>query len=630
MCGGLRNVYDIAFNEVGDMFGFDADMEFDAGTPWYRPCRINHLVSGGEYGWRSGSAKWPEYYADSLGAVVNVGFGSPTGAVFGSEADFPAKYCRAMFVGDWAYGRILAVHPSAQGASYRADFEVFLQGKPLAVTDLVVHPDGSLYFLIGGRKTQSGIYRITYEGDPGGSSQEPDLSPEPDTERATGDAGALRKRLEQCHGQPHDQAVALAWPLLNSPDRYIRYAARIAIESQPLELWQARALSESRPLARIQVALALSRVGDKTWLPAILTGLNQLSRLSLPDDHRLEWLRAYGLAFSRFGPATEEMILSVRSTLEPLFPASHSDVNKELCRLLVYLKSPTVVDVGLASMLSAETQEAQMFYAFMLRLVDSEWSVQQRRQYFSWLRHAYDSYDGGKSFQGFVSMMVAHAKKTLNDEERASVRDTLAGHQEESVIASAEAPRRFVHNWQESDLVPTLPEINGGRSFFTGEIAYHVAQCYKCHRLSGRGGDTGPDLTGVGNRFSPAYLLQAVLSLSAVIPDAYRTFHFQLADGRAILGKIVGETDDQFLIRPNPFSNDVINISKSEIEDRFVSDVSEMPEGLLNVLEGDEIVDLLAYLRSGGDANDSSFVQAIDSEDVADASEPLLRDTVSP
>jgi len=55
-----------------------------------------------------------------------------------------------------------------------------------------------------------------------------------------------------------------------------------------------------------------------------------------------------------------------------------------------------------------------------------------------------------------------------------------------------------------------------------------------------------------------------------------------------------------------------------------------MPEGLLNVLEGDEIVDLLAYLRSGGDANDLSFVQAIDSEDVADASEPLLRDTVSP
>ena len=70
LCAGLRNTYDIAFNTDGELFTFDSDMEWDTGTPWYRPTRVNHLVRGGEYGWRNGTGKWPEYSPDSLGAVV--------------------------------------------------------------------------------------------------------------------------------------------------------------------------------------------------------------------------------------------------------------------------------------------------------------------------------------------------------------------------------------------------------------------------------------------------------------------------------------------------------------------------------------------------------------------------------
>ena len=65
---------------------------------------------GGEYGWRNGTGKWPEYSPDSLGAVVNIGLGSPTGVEFGTGAKFPAKYQRALFINDWTYGKIYAVH----------------------------------------------------------------------------------------------------------------------------------------------------------------------------------------------------------------------------------------------------------------------------------------------------------------------------------------------------------------------------------------------------------------------------------------------------------------------------------------------------------------------------------------
>src|SRR5437867_2611482 len=87
---GQRNTYDIAVNADGEIFGFDSDMEWDWGMPWYRPIRVFQAVSGGDTGFREGTAKWPPYYFDSLPASVDVGIGSPTGVVFGYGAKFPA------------------------------------------------------------------------------------------------------------------------------------------------------------------------------------------------------------------------------------------------------------------------------------------------------------------------------------------------------------------------------------------------------------------------------------------------------------------------------------------------------------------------------------------------------------
>ena len=50
----MRNPFDIAFNHDGELFTYDADMEWDIGEPWYRPTRINHVISGAEFGFRNG------------------------------------------------------------------------------------------------------------------------------------------------------------------------------------------------------------------------------------------------------------------------------------------------------------------------------------------------------------------------------------------------------------------------------------------------------------------------------------------------------------------------------------------------------------------------------------------------
>ncbi len=163
--GGLRNPLDIAFNEHGDLFTFDADMEWDVGCPWYMPNRVLHVVPGADYGWRRGTGRWPAWYPDTLPSVVDIGLASPTGVIFGHGAKFPAKYQKALFLCDWAYGRILAVHLTPQGASYTGTSELFVGGRPMNVTDACIGPDGAMWFTTGGRGTQSGLYRVTATGE---------------------------------------------------------------------------------------------------------------------------------------------------------------------------------------------------------------------------------------------------------------------------------------------------------------------------------------------------------------------------------------------------------------------------------------------------------------------------------
>ena len=164
VAGGFRNPYDFTFNGDGELFTYDADMEWDIGAPWYRPTRVNHVPAGGEFGWRSGWAKWPEYYVDSLPGTLDVGPGSPTGLVFYDHVMFPLRLQNTLFIGDWATGQIHAVKLERSGATYTAKMSTFVKGRPLNVTGLDVGPDGALYFSTGGRGTDGGIYRVRWTG----------------------------------------------------------------------------------------------------------------------------------------------------------------------------------------------------------------------------------------------------------------------------------------------------------------------------------------------------------------------------------------------------------------------------------------------------------------------------------
>ena len=240
LAGGFRNPFGIAFNSDGEMFTFDADMEWDVGLPWYHPTRVLHIVSGGDYGWRRGTGVLPVWSPDTLPSAVDVGLSSPTAVMFGSKSHFPAPYRNALFILDWAYGRILAVHLTPTNSTYTGRFEVFLKGRPLNVTGLDFGPDGAMYFVTGGRRTQSGLYRVRA------------LRPEPmnvakaAASRAANPARLVRRQLEELRGSRSKAALEFVWKALNG-DRWTQYAARTMLESFPVEMWQERALANIGP-----------------------------------------------------------------------------------------------------------------------------------------------------------------------------------------------------------------------------------------------------------------------------------------------------------------------------------------------------------------------------------------------
>lgn len=600
LSAGYRNHYDLAFNLDGEPFTYDSDMEWDTGTPWYRPTRVNHCLSGGEYGWRNGTGKWPAYSVDSVGAVVDIGLGSPTGIEFGTGAKFPAKYQRALFLCDWTYGKLYAVHLQPQGSTYTGDFEVFVSGKPLPLTDVVINHDGAMYFTIGGRKTQSGLYRVTYTGPESTEPVQPISNPAVEKARET------RRMLEAFHAGAHPEAVEKAWPHLNSRDRQIRYAARVAIEHQDLASWKEKALAETRVNARIQALLMLTRAGTAELQPAVLDRLNKLPYPQLTEEQLLDALRVYQLAYLRLGGKQPETTASAIAALDPLLPHSSEFVNRELCNVLVYLEAPTVIAKALALLSEAQTQQDQLHYVLVLRNMSAGWTPEQRRDFFGWINLLEQTGKGGHSFVKFLQKIRQDAVEKMTEDEQLAFKDVIEEKKPVEAVKLT-TTRQFLHNWQVGDFPNVTDAAKKGRNFERGKAAYEATQCAKCHRFKGTGGDTGPDITGVGNRFDGLYILESFVVPSKVVSDQYVNHVLETGDGRVITGRILKDEPDSYTVRTDPFARELTVVRKSDVESKEPSKISEMPQGLINVLTQEEILDLIAYLRSGGDPSDKAF-----------------------
>lgn len=621
---GYRNQYDIALNRHGDLFTYDADMEWDLGLPWYRPTRICFAASGSDYGWRSGTGKWPTYYEDSLPPVVEIGPGSPTGLLSGAKAAFPSKYQDALYALDWTYGTMYAIHLIPDGAGYRGEAEPFVYASPLPLTDATIGDDGAMYFAVGGRGTDSSVYRVRYRGV---ASQDIPSSVNAEAARAR----KLRRELEAFHGIEHPEAIGTAWPLLASSDRFLRHAARIAVESQPVDSWSHRVASEPNAQARITASVALARMGTADHRQQLVSGLLDQSTDGLSDDQLLGMLRAYSLTLSELGKPTTEEREAIIEQLGPLLPSSNSDVNNELIRVLVYLRDKAVIGKTLDLIKNRQPQERppwsdlaqrnsrygaainrvlesrppsrEMMYAFMLRNLREGWTLDQRREYFMFLNQAAKA-SGGASFAGYLTRIRDEALASCSDAERVALEDVTGEDFDPKPDFPITEPVGPGKKWS---LQEVMAANRGKKNFERGRSLFFSAKCAACHRLQGLGGAIGPDLTSVRNKFDERYLAEAIVHPSNHISDQYGSSRVLTDEGKVLTGLVVEQADGDLLVYPIDENAKSVRVAADSVELVEESKISQMPEGLLDRLNRDEVRDLMAYILSGGDPDDRVY-----------------------
>ncbi len=629
---GYRNIFDASLNDEGELFTYDADMEYDFNTSWYRPTRVNHVLSGSEYGWRNGAGKRPEFYVDNLPATINIGPGSPTGTTFGYGAKFPAKYQKAFFILDWSWGKMWAVHLTPSGASYAATKEEFLSGLPLPLTDAIINPaDGAMYFTIGGRRVQSGLYRVTYAGNESTQSVSagfnPSAQPASDLPTDIVQARATRKKLEAFHGQKNPEAVHVAWPYLSDSDRFIRWAARTAIEHQPLENWLPLVLTESNPAAQIEAILAAARVGgicpqhrnsespkvDLALRAKLLAALDKIDWRALPLERQLAYVRTIEIILNRFGTPDDASVANLLAKLEPAFPAKSFDLNWLLCETLVYLQSPNIADKAVAHMLQAPSQEEQIEYARSLRMLKAGWTTATRSAYLEWFLKA-ASFRGGASFDKFIEFIRNDALLTFSESEKAELAELIARKPErKSAIETAGAMfagrqenvytlDKLVHMAHEGLKSQTaLADGIKSRDLENGRKLFGAAACYTCHRFGNEGGMNGPDLTSAGRRYSVKDLIEQIVDPSKEINEQFVPIDVLTEDDERFRGVVVNLNGDTITLNTDAADpNQRVSIDRKTVVSIGPSKVSPMPVNLLAMMTQDEILDLLAFILNGG------------------------------
>ncbi|MCA8977225.1 MAG: DUF1080 domain-containing protein [Planctomycetes bacterium] len=559
LCWGFRNSYDVAVLPGGDCYVYDADMEWDMGLPWYRPTRILKVIPGADYGWRSGSNKWSADYPDSPPSVCDIGPGSPTGMVVHGDS---------VLALDWTFGTIYEL---PIGSSMPRPF---VTGIPLPLTDAVSVGE-HLYVLTGGRGLPS---RLLDLGPP----------PPPAAELVQARHASVRRELREV-------------------------LARLG-----------EAVDASHPAA----------ADDRHW--QLLTRLAaDVPFAGLAQADRIAWLRIHALVLQRMASLSDERRTALAARLLALFPAGDDRTDQDLAELLAFLDAPGLLDKAvplltplrpaapppwaevasrnasyggaIQAMLANMPPTGQIAIAYALRTVKHGWTLAQRRALFQFF-HAARQCKGGASYDGYLKAMVDEAWDTCSAAEQQALADIADKAKAELPKFQSRKPIGPGRSWQLDAAKALVQDGLDGRDLASGHNLFHAAGCASCHYFAGEGGNHGPDLTSLGNKFTAADVLESILEPSLVISDQYSGSVVHRRDGTTVFGRATQvqlEGADYWEIVPAVADAVPLRVAAAEVEKVEPSPLSPMPRGLVDALNPEELRDLLAFLLSRGVAVDS-------------------------
>ncbi|MEZ6119184.1 MAG: plastocyanin/azurin family copper-binding protein [Pirellulaceae bacterium] len=161
-------------------------------------------------------------------------------------------------------------------------------------------------------------------------------------------------------------------------------------------------------------------------------------------------------------------------------------------------------------------------------------------------------------------------------------------------------------DWNFDQLAANLNQFDQGRSFATGARLFKQASCASCHRMQGEGGVIGPELTDIRTKHKTARdLLWHIMKPSDAVEEKYASVIIYDTSGKTIRGTVVDRTETQIMLKQNPLETcEPIIVAIADIEEEVKSNISPMPEQLLNTITSEsDVYDLLAFILASGKAD---------------------------
>jgi quinoprotein glucose dehydrogenase len=175
-----------------------------------------------------------------------------------------------------------------------------------------------------------------------------------------------------------------------------------------------------------------------------------------------------------------------------------------------------------------------------------------------------------------LDVLDAAGKRTAN-----TVKEKLAAYE-------ASCPK-------DDPLAPYEPALFGGNAAEGKKIFYEKpeAQCVRCHRINGQGGDVGPELSHVASQKDRRYLLESIVLPNKQIAQGFDSVMIFLKNGDSQAGVLKSETADSLVL--NSADTGVVTVKKADIKSRRAA-LSPMPEGLGQILSKRDLRNLVEFL----------------------------------
>ena len=645
---GTRNDYDIAIDPFMNIFSRGNTND---GGGWN--IRFIHHIQSAEYGY---PLLFKNFTDEMLPALVDLGGGSGTGALFFQEPGWPEKYNNVPMMCDWGRSHLYIHRVTADGASFTQKTEDFI--KESQISDVDVDGSGRLYLAAWdgagykGNPAKGYISRVTPKGwkyqafpdlkkatvaelikllqGPSATarvyaSQEllarpADASWKEVAALAMDKKQSLEARVaaiftyKQLRGaEATDGLVKLAadpavreWALRSLTDRKTQLAK---VPSDPL----LAGLKDASPRVQAAAAVALGRLGKVDAAPALIAISNPPPSVKHPVEgtdgphatpnsplvvphvavRNLVALNAIDAAVNAVGTANSDGALW---TLRYL----HDEKAVEgLIKKFATVTDATLGDKILGTLIRLYQQETPYDGSYW-------WSTRpdSRGPYYKPMQ-----WTASSKIAAFIKAEHDKAnpeRKALIEMQCRRNRAAIPGlniviaepgdkKKNEPKVDLAKIAQQAGELGKISieDVMLALDKMKGDPK--VGEKLFTRQGCVACHTLKATDPMKGPFMGQVGSILKKEQIAESILKPNASISQGFATVQIETKDKAVHVGFVSGQTADSIEMRD--ITGRVWSVKSADVSTRKELEVSMMPEGLVNALSLQEFVSLVSFLE---------------------------------